>query len=591
MKIARLFLLPLSLGLATLGLGQSAFSGSATWLTNPASNNWNTATNWTPTTVPNGASDTATFSSSNTTAISLTASVPVDAVVFQPGASAFTITPLPGVSLTLGGAGLANNSGATQNFVTGGDTNFNSGKIIFTNGAAAGSDAVFTALGGIRLGGPGGLMQFFGNASAASSTFEVKGGEARGAQGGRIEFNDSSTAAESLFFCRAGGLDTGGGLVDFADDASGGAANFVLEGATFSRSNGGYVIYEDSSGAGQSSYAVAGGTVAGAAGGILQFVEGTSAENAIITLESGAVAGAQGAFLTFSGAVAFGAASAGDANITINGGVGLGAEARFSGDATGGTARFTMSGNGRLDLSGEFDHPLQIGSIAGTGGVVLLGGRNLTAGSNNLSTTFAGTLQDGGFSGGTGGSLTEVGTGTLTLTAAGTYTGGTNVNGGALVVTNTAGSATGTGAVSVNTGRLGGGGIIAGPVSVGTSSFLSPANQGRQQATLTIQGALLFQSGSVYEWTFKARGNRSRADQVAANGVTISGASLALSGLTRPPVAAGLTLVVINNTAATPINGEFTNLTDGGIITIHGTQFQADYEGGDGNDLTLTAVP
>jgi len=47
---------------------------------------------------------------------------------------------------------------------------------------------------------------------------------------------------------------------------------------------------------------------------------------------------------------------------------------------------------------------------------------------------------------------------------------------------------------------------------------------------------------------------------------------------------------VINNTSGTPINGSFSNLSDGGTVTIGNTTFQANYEGGDGNDLTLTVV-
>jgi hypothetical protein len=39
-----------------------------------------------------------------------------------------------------------------------------------------------------------------------------------------------------------------------------------------------------------------------------------------------------------------------------------------------------------------------------------------------------------------------------------------------------------------------------------------------------------------------------------------------------------------------PINGTFANLPDGGIVTINGNNFQANYGGGDGNDLTLTVV-
>ena len=38
---------------------QSATAGSATWNLNPTSNDWNTAANWTPMTVPNGPSDEA----------------------------------------------------------------------------------------------------------------------------------------------------------------------------------------------------------------------------------------------------------------------------------------------------------------------------------------------------------------------------------------------------------------------------------------------------------------------------------------------------------------------------------------------------
>ncbi len=33
------------------------------------------------------------------------------------------------------------------------------------------------------------------------------------------------------------------------------------------------------------------------------------------------------------------------------------------------------------------------------------------------------------------------------------------------------------------------------------------------------------------------------------------------------------------------------NLPDGGSITVGNNTFQASYEGGDGNDLTLTVVP
>jgi hypothetical protein len=78
---------------------------------------------------------------------------------------------------------------------------------------------------------------------------------------------------------------------------------------------------------------------------------------------------------------------------------------------------------------------------------------------------------------------------------------------------------------------------------------------------------------------------------VVANGVTINGATLNLVGQTQGSLKTGLTLTLISNTSANPISGTFSNLPDGGTVTINGNNFQASYEGGDGNDLTLTVVP
>jgi len=47
-------------------------------------------------------------------------------------------------------------------------------------------------------------------------------------------------------------------------------------------------------------------------------------------------------------------------------------------------------------------------------------------------------------------------------------------------------------------------------------------------------------------------------------------------------------LTVINNTSANPIAGTFSNLADASTFISGGTTFKANYEGGTGNDLTLT---
>jgi hypothetical protein len=53
----------------------------------------------------------------------------------------------------------------------------------------------------------------------------------------------------------------------------------------------------------------------------------------------------------------------------------------------------------------------------------------------------------------------------------------------------------------------------------------------------------------------------------------------------------GTVFTAISNTSATPINGIFANLPEGSIVFAGGKSCQVSYEGGDGNDLTLTVVP
>jgi len=81
------------------------------------------------------------------------------------------------------------------------------------------------------------------------------------------------------------------------------------------------------------------------------------------------------------------------------------------------------------------------------------------------------------------------------------------------------------------------------------------------------------------------------ADQVRAKGVIIQGAQVLFDDRGNNILATGTVFTVINNTAATPISGVFANLADGATVIVGSNIFQANYEGGDGNDLTLTVVP
>jgi len=80
-------------------------------------------------------------------------------------------------------------------------------------------------------------------------------------------------------------------------------------------------------------------------------------------------------------------------------------------------------------------------------------------------------------------------------------------------------------------------------------------------------------------------------DEVIANGVTInSGAQFSFADIGSGTLTPGTVFTVIDNSAATPIAGTFSNLPDGSMFTVNGNTYQVNYEGGDGNDLTLTVV-
>ena len=97
------------------------------------------------------------------------------------------------------------------------------------------------------------------------------------------------------------------------------------------------------------------------------------------------------------------------------------------------------------------------------------------------------------------GSLTKAGSGRLTLGGANTYTGGTTVSNGTLRVSNTTGSATGSGAVTVTTtGALDGTGSMAGPVTV--NGTLAPGASGLGTITIDQQRHVQQPPSSTLSW-------------------------------------------------------------------------------------------
>jgi autotransporter-associated beta strand protein len=184
------------------------------------------------------------------------------------------------------------------------------------------------------------------------------------------------------------------------------------------------------------------------------------------------------------GTIAFNDSStAGRANIQA-----FGAQMFFSDSSKGGTAAIRLLQGvqdipSSLDISSHSAPGVTIGSLAGDEtAIVFLGANNLTVGSNNLSATFPffGVIQDGGV----GGSLTKIGSGTLILAGANTYTGNTNVKRGVLQVDGSITSNTfvNHGGTLAGTGTINGNVMNSGKVSAGDSPGVLTVAQNYTQA-------------------------------------------------------------------------------------------------------------
>ncbi len=114
------------------------------------------------------------------------------------------------------------------------------------------------------------------------------------------------------------------------------------------------------------------------------------------------------------------------------------------------------------------------------------------------------------------GSLNKQGAGTLTLSAANTYSGGTTVSAGTLLVNNLTGSGTGSNTVNVTGGALGGTGTISGATTIGSSGTLAPTAQ-TSGSKLTL-AATSFTTGSIFEWSLNATNGSDPGVGVANSG-------------------------------------------------------------------------
>ncbi len=391
---------------------QTGQAGSATWNLNPISGDWNTANNWTPAAVPNGPSDTATFGSTNTTGASLSANTEVSDIVFNAGASTFTITVPPALTFTISGTGISNNSVTTQSFVTTVDAPGNRGTINFSASATAGSLTAYLNNGGqgfpVDSGGGGGT-QFFDTSTAGNATFTNNGPTAFDNNGASTLFLDNSTAGNGTFINIGGMLDVNqpGGSVYFFGTSNAGNGTFFQNGGGVNGAAGGFLVFRDSSKASNGTFIGLPGTASSASGGFILFDDTSTAGNGIFTNNGADVNDAGSARVAFNDS-----SSADNGTFTNHAGVNDALNSGYITFADSSTARngtFTNIGGavfGRFGGNISFSNTSTAdnGTFSNNGGTVInaLGGvtsfLDTSTASNGIFTTNGGAVSgaDGG---------------------------------------------------------------------------------------------------------------------------------------------------------------------------------------------------
>jgi len=552
--------------------------------------------------------------------------------VTQAGAISGTGTLEQAGSGTLILTGTNSHSGGTS--VTGGILQIGDGG---TTGAVAGDIALgastglvfnrsddidhsgaITGSGGVTQAGPGVLTlsgssnSYTGGTTISGGTLQIADDGALGDASGGLTFDGGTLATTATFASARAVTLTGSGT--FAPDTgttltlngvisgSGsltktGAGTLVLSGTnTYSGgttvSSGTLQVAADASLGGAGSLVLDGGTFASSAD--------MTSSRAVVLSASSTISPASATTLTLSGVMsgAGDLTKAGTGTLVLSGTntftgatlVSAGTLSISGGAALSDAAGVTIATGATLSLGSSSE---TVGSLSG-GGSLSLGSGRLTAGGDDSDTTFSGVAS------GTGG-LTKAGAGTLVLSGANTYTGGTTIAGGTLQIG--AGGTTGTVAGDISndsalvfnrsnsityadvisgTGSVtqAGSGILtlSGSnsfsgglfISSGTVSVGDDGNMGATSGAVTLSGGGILSASAVVstDRTFHLGTGGGTINANSSNSVTLTGDVDGTGGLTKT----GSATLTLSGTTT------YTGLTtvSAGTLQIKTTSFSSD---------------
>ena len=263
--------------------------------------------------------------------------------------------------------------------------------------------------------------------------------------------------------------------------------------------------------------------------------------------------------------------------------------------AVGGRSNATTSGSALVNVSGNntWAGTLRIANTGGGYGIRSDAGTLTISGElrNGLGTARTWELTGSGDIDITGNivnggafalSLLKSGTGTLDITGnSNTYSGGTTLTTGRLMLNNTSGSGLGSGAATVNGGTLGGTGSFSGAATINTTGVLSP---GTSVGTLGM-GALTLNTGSTLLYELNTTAVTGDLLNVNGNLDLVGTVTLSLADLGSADLLGIGTKFNLISYAGTWNGFEFNGYADDSTFTAFGNEWLINY-----NDVSVGAV-